>query len=163
MSLKFGNFVLDPGARQLRRGGEARHLGPKAFELLSFLLFALLVWLLGGQIAAAFNRQSRFAARRTANRLALLQESLKMQRLVKGYLMEGFNQSRIERQLADYAAANMQRVRGEAAGRPLLTLLGTLAAVTLLYLAGRIVRLAVRASSHDGFVPAAFRAAASFT
>ena len=38
MRLKFGNFVLDPGTRQLRRGAEERHLGPKAFELLELLL-----------------------------------------------------------------------------------------------------------------------------
>ena len=38
MSLRFGDFVLDPGARQLRRGEEERHLGPKAFELLELLL-----------------------------------------------------------------------------------------------------------------------------
>jgi len=38
LSLKFGDFVLDPGARQLRRGGEERHLGPKAFDLLELLL-----------------------------------------------------------------------------------------------------------------------------
>jgi DNA-binding winged helix-turn-helix (wHTH) protein len=36
--LKFGDFVLDPGTRQLRRGGEDRHLGPKAFDLLELLL-----------------------------------------------------------------------------------------------------------------------------
>jgi DNA-binding winged helix-turn-helix (wHTH) protein len=38
MSLRFGEFVLDRGARQLRRGAEERHLGPKAFELLELLL-----------------------------------------------------------------------------------------------------------------------------
>jgi len=38
MSLRFGEFVLDPGTRQLRRGGEERHLGPTAFELLELLL-----------------------------------------------------------------------------------------------------------------------------
>jgi DNA-binding winged helix-turn-helix (wHTH) protein len=38
MRLKFGDFVLDPGTRQLRRGEEERHLGPKAFELLELLL-----------------------------------------------------------------------------------------------------------------------------
>jgi DNA-binding winged helix-turn-helix (wHTH) protein len=38
VSLRFGDFVLDPGARQLRRGEEERHLGPKAFELLELLL-----------------------------------------------------------------------------------------------------------------------------
>jgi len=38
MVLRFGDFVLDPGTRQLRRGEEERHLGPKAFELLELLL-----------------------------------------------------------------------------------------------------------------------------
>jgi DNA-binding winged helix-turn-helix (wHTH) protein len=38
MSLRFGDFVLDSGTRQLRRGEEERHLGPKAFELLELLL-----------------------------------------------------------------------------------------------------------------------------
>ena len=34
----FGEFVLDRGARQLLRAGAARHLGPKAFELLDLLV-----------------------------------------------------------------------------------------------------------------------------
>jgi DNA-binding winged helix-turn-helix (wHTH) protein len=38
LRLEFGEFVLDPGTRQLRRAGEERHLGPKAFELLELLL-----------------------------------------------------------------------------------------------------------------------------
>ena len=38
MRMLFGDFVLDPGTRQLRRGEEDRHLGPKAFELLELLL-----------------------------------------------------------------------------------------------------------------------------
>jgi DNA-binding winged helix-turn-helix (wHTH) protein len=38
MSLRFSDFVLDPGTHQLRRGEEERHLGPKAFELLELLL-----------------------------------------------------------------------------------------------------------------------------
>ncbi len=38
MSLRFGDFVLDPGTRQLRRGEEERHVGPKAFEVLELLL-----------------------------------------------------------------------------------------------------------------------------
>ncbi len=36
--VRFGDFVLDPGTRQLRRGDEVRHLGGKAFELLELLL-----------------------------------------------------------------------------------------------------------------------------
>ena len=38
MSLRFSEFVLDSGTRQLRRGEEERHLGPKAFDLLELLL-----------------------------------------------------------------------------------------------------------------------------
>ena len=36
--MRFGDFTLDLGARQLRRGEEVRHLGGKAFELLELLL-----------------------------------------------------------------------------------------------------------------------------
>ena len=38
MRVSFGDFVFDRGTRQLRREGEERPLGPKAFELLDFLL-----------------------------------------------------------------------------------------------------------------------------
>ena len=38
MLVTFGDFVLDRGARQLRRGEEALHLEPKAFELLDLLV-----------------------------------------------------------------------------------------------------------------------------
>lgn len=38
MRVTFGDFVLDRGTRQLQRGDEARHLGPKAFALLELLL-----------------------------------------------------------------------------------------------------------------------------
>jgi DNA-binding winged helix-turn-helix (wHTH) protein len=38
MHVRFGDFVLDGGTRQLRRGEKDRHLGPKAFELLELLL-----------------------------------------------------------------------------------------------------------------------------
>src|SRR5260221_6477601 len=38
MSVRFGDFVLDSGARQLLRGDAPRHLGPKAFDLLELLL-----------------------------------------------------------------------------------------------------------------------------
>jgi DNA-binding winged helix-turn-helix (wHTH) protein len=38
MQVRFGEFVLDGGTRQLRRGPDERRLGPKAFELLELLL-----------------------------------------------------------------------------------------------------------------------------
>jgi ATP-binding cassette subfamily B protein len=62
-----------------------------------------------------------------------------LMRLVKVYLMELFNQSRVERQLARYAASQLRRYRGEAFYRALLNFLGLLAAVCLLFVAGLIV------------------------
>jgi len=38
MRVQFGDFSLDRSTRQLLRGGEERHLEPKAFALLDFLL-----------------------------------------------------------------------------------------------------------------------------
>ncbi len=38
MRVRFAEFVLDDGTRQLRRGDEERHLGTKAFELLELLV-----------------------------------------------------------------------------------------------------------------------------
>jgi ATP-binding cassette subfamily B protein len=106
---------------------------------LAFLVFAVLVWLIGGQVAVYVRSLGREATRRAAGHLALLQESLTMLRLVKCYLMELFNQSRVERQLAGYARAHRVRYLGEALFAPLLTFLGLLAAVVLLYVAGLTV------------------------
>ena len=106
---------------------------------LAFLLFALLVWVIGGQVAVYFRRQERDANRNASNQLALLQESLMMMRLVKCYLMELFNQARVERQLAQYSAAQLHRYRGQAIYRPVLLFLGTVAGVVLLYVGGWIV------------------------
>lgn len=106
---------------------------------LAFVLAALIVLLWGGQIAANLRRAARAADRRAAARMSLLQESLMIMRLVKSNVMEMFNQSRVERQLTDYAAARLRRARGEAVFRPLLWFLGTLSAAVLLYVAGLIV------------------------
>jgi len=38
MQMRFGEFSLDTGSRQLLESGAERHLSPKAFELLSLLL-----------------------------------------------------------------------------------------------------------------------------
>ena len=38
MPLRFGEFLLDRGTRQLLRNGQERRIGPKAFELLELLL-----------------------------------------------------------------------------------------------------------------------------
>jgi ATP-binding cassette subfamily B protein len=106
---------------------------------LAFLLFGLLVWLIGEQMVAHYRRQGRIAMQRAAEHLALIQESLMLMRLVKVYLMELFNQSRVERQLARFARAQQQRLFGEAIYRPLLVFLGSLAAMVLLAATGIIV------------------------
>ena len=105
----------------------------------AFLCFAVLVWLVGGQVAAHYRRQGRLAMQKAAEQLALIQESLMLMRLVKCYLMELFNQSRVERQLARYERAQMHRHLGEAVYRPLLVFLGTFAAAVLLLAAGYVV------------------------
>jgi ATP-binding cassette subfamily B protein len=104
-----------------------------------FLLCATLVWLIGGQSAAHFRGQGRTATRRAADQLALIQESLKIMRLVKCYLMELFNQARVERQLARYGTAQLRRYLGEAIYRPLFVFLGSAAVIGLFYLAGLAV------------------------
>ena len=110
-----------------------------AWLALAFLIFGLLVWLIGEIIEDYYGRRARLARRRAAEHLALIQESLMLMRLVKVYLMELFNQSRVERQLARFAQAQKQRLRGEAISRPLLVFLGSLAAFILLAFAGIIV------------------------
>jgi ATP-binding cassette subfamily B protein len=105
----------------------------------AFLLFALLVWLIGGQIAAYFRQQGLQAEMRSADNLVLIQESLMLMRLVKIYLMEAFNQARVERQLRGYASAQLQRYRGEALYRSVFFFLGLLAALILLLVAGYVI------------------------
>ena len=106
---------------------------------LACLMFAALVWALGGQLTSSFRRRARAATRVAANRLELLLESLRHMRLVKSYLMELFNQSRVERQLADYATAQSRRSRGDAIAKPLLTAVAVMAGLSLLYLGGWVV------------------------
>jgi ATP-binding cassette subfamily B protein len=106
---------------------------------LAFLLFAILVWYAGGQVAAHYRRQGRIATNHASEQLALIRETLMMMRLVKVYLMELFNQSRVERLLARYGKAQMIRFRGEAIYRPLFVFLGTLAALVLLAVAGVVI------------------------
>lgn len=106
---------------------------------LAFLLFALLVWVVGSQVAAHFRKQGRLANNDATERLTLIRESLMIMRLIKCYMMELFNQSRVERQLAGYSKAQLLRFRGDAFYRPLLFLLGAVAAFCLLYVAGVII------------------------
>ncbi|MBY0525185.1 MAG: ABC transporter ATP-binding protein/permease [Gemmataceae bacterium] len=104
----------------------------------AFLVFAVLVWLIGGQVRTYSRERGDQAIRSAADQLALLQESIRHIRLVKGYLMELFNQSRVERQLNSHARAALSRTIGEALYQPLLVFLGVLAGASLLYVAGLI-------------------------
>lgn len=106
---------------------------------LAFLLIATFVWLLAGQIATYFRHEVRQATNQAGERLTIMRESLMLMRLVKCYLMEQFNQSRVERQLARYGKVTLKRYRGEVFYRPLLTFLGLLCAMLLLWVAGFIV------------------------
>lgn len=103
------------------------------------ILFAALISLFAMQMSAAFKRQGATANRVTHNRLLMLLESLALMRLVKAYLMELFNQARVERQFTEYAIAHTRRSRGEALAKPILYTLSSLAGITFIYLAGRVV------------------------
>ncbi|HEY7156374.1 MAG TPA: ABC transporter ATP-binding protein [Gemmataceae bacterium] len=106
---------------------------------LAFLMFAALVWLFGGQAAAYFRRRGRLATNQASEHLTIMRESLMLMRLVKCYLMEQFNQNRVERQLSHYAKVQLLRYRGEAIYQPLLVLLGLLCVLLLLFVAGVLV------------------------
>lgn len=106
---------------------------------MAFLLFAVLLWLGGGHVAAQFRQKEKALANRASEQLTLIRETLMFMRLVKIYLMELFNQARVERLLSRYARAQSTRYRGEAIFHPLLVFLGTVAALILLSVAGLIV------------------------
>jgi ATP-binding cassette subfamily B protein len=106
---------------------------------LAFCCAALLVWLIGGQVAAGLRQRGRALTRQAAQQIVRLQESLMLMRLVKTYLMELFNQARVERQLAEYARSERRRERGEALYKTVLLILGSLASLLVLYVAGLIV------------------------
>jgi ATP-binding cassette subfamily B protein len=105
----------------------------------AFFVIAVLVWLVGGQIAAYFRRRGRALELDSAEQLVLIQESLMLMRLVKVYLMEAFNQTRVERQLAGYTRAQLLRYRGEAIYQAVFFFLGLLAALILLFVAGFVI------------------------
>jgi len=110
--------------------------GAPPWLTVAFLLFALLFWLVEGQLAAYFRREERRNTLQATEQLALLQESLQIMRLAKCYLMELFNQSRVERQLDRYARSLQRRYLQKAFFGQTLTLLAVLALALLLYGAG---------------------------
>ena len=105
----------------------------------AFLIFAALTWMMGKEMVAFFTRRSRQATNEAGERLTEMRESLMMMRLVKCYLMEPFNRSRVERQMSHYADVQMVRYRSDAFYQPLLILLGTLCTILLLYVSGVVI------------------------
>ena len=105
----------------------------------SFLLLALLVWVIGGQLSAHFRRESRIGSKQAEGQLNLLREGMGLLRLVKGYQMERFNQTRMQRQLAESGRGWWRKTRGDALARPLFVAVALIAAVALAYLAARAV------------------------
>jgi len=103
---------------------------------LAFLILAGLVWLLGNALTGSLARRERQAATEVAGQLVLLQESVRLLRLVKGCLMEIFNQGRVEEQLASHTRWSRRRAPLAALARSPQWLLGQLAAVLLLLAAG---------------------------
>lgn len=141
--------AVQDGIRAWLRAGIA---APVAFVLLLIVLFSvnpgltlcivmagMLVWLVLGEYAAAFARQARHAARRSEARTEQMRESVSLLQLSKSYLMDRFNQTRLERQLNDYTRAEWLRLRGQALSRPLLMSATAIGGVGVLYLAGRSV------------------------
>ncbi len=106
---------------------------------IAFLLFAVLVWVVGVRIVAYFRKQSKQATTVAAERLTIIRESLMLMRLVKCYLMEQFNQARIERQLSRYAQVQLVRYRGESMAEPALVVLGGTGALVLMFVGGLLV------------------------
>jgi ATP-binding cassette subfamily B protein len=102
---------------------------------IAFLLFAIVIWLLGNRLLASIRKQVQQANDIAAERLTIIRESLMLMRLVKSYQMEQFNQVRMERQLARYAETQRVRHRGESLGQPVLLLLVGLGLFVLLYVA----------------------------
>jgi ATP-binding cassette subfamily B protein len=105
----------------------------------AFLLAAVVVWAIADKTATHFRRVDRQATNEAGERLTIMRESLMMMRLVKCYLMEEFNRSRVERQLSAYARVQLSRYRDEALYLPLQTLLRAASAIVLLGLAGVLV------------------------
>lgn len=106
---------------------------------LAFGLFAVVAILAGGQIVAVAKQRARHAARRAVGQLELLRESLSLMRLVKSNLMDAFNQSRVERQLADFSRLGFRQLWAESLAGPALVALGLASAAILAYVAGRAV------------------------
>jgi ATP-binding cassette subfamily B protein len=127
---------------------------PEAIHIVLLTLFALWLhpWLavimgvLLGLSAWAMQLLRNFLRRRgdvtlrqAVRQARLFHESLEMVRLVKGYLMEPFNEQRVDAQLAALAEAQVRQNLGEALARPALMLAGLSIFLSVLFLAGFVL------------------------
>jgi len=106
---------------------------------LTMLLLCGAGWLLIGQWAAWSRRDARQATRRGEVRMAVLRENMTLMRMIKAYLMERFNQTRVERHLRELAKAAERRLRGELLTRPMLYAATALIGLALFYVTARVV------------------------
>jgi ATP-binding cassette subfamily B protein len=96
-----------------------------SLALLFLISAAMGIFLARRQILAA--RGSAAAAiRSAAERLALLQESLFLIRLTRGYLMESSAATRFERNLAQFTQSEFRQLNSTAAIKPLIQFVGVL-------------------------------------
>lgn len=106
---------------------------------LAFLLFTVVVWQVGLRLVSGIRAQTKLANNVAAERLTVIRESLMLMRLVKSYLMEQFNQARIERQLARYGEVQRIRHRGDSLASPAIVILAGLGGLVLLFVGGLLV------------------------
>ncbi|MCS7014611.1 MAG: ABC transporter ATP-binding protein/permease [Gemmatales bacterium] len=102
---------------------------------LAFVCLAGLTWVVGGQLFVWYRWRERSWNQRAAEQLSLLQEGLRIIRLVRGYLMEVFYQQRMERQLNEYEAQTKRQRLGQVAFQETLILLGVMVLTVLAFVA----------------------------
>lgn len=84
-----------------------------------FLVLAGLGAFLAPRLITRVRARAAAATRKAAERLALLQESLFMLRLTRGYSMESYEQHRFERNLGQFTLGELRQLRSPAAVDPL--------------------------------------------
>ncbi|QVL34396.1 ABC transporter ATP-binding protein [Telmatocola sphagniphila] len=105
---------------------------------LAALLIGLVAWMFLNLRLRSLAKKTKESSRRAKAWLSRLTESLKIMRLVRSYSMQTFNQSRLERQLADYEREQLQRYRQEGSIRPTVFLFLCSLTFLVLFLAGVI-------------------------
>jgi ATP-binding cassette subfamily B protein len=104
------------------------------------LAVTALAWLIAWQVAGYCRRRQVRAMQQAAHQLALLQGNLQLLRLIKGYMMELFNQGRFDRQLSGYGRARRQQAGSDALFLSLVALIVAAAAVAILFIAGLAIQ-----------------------